>query len=640
MLKQHIATSDVDAKYLRLLAEQYPTTQAVCTEIINLQAIIHQPKGTEHFMSDLHGEYEAFCHILNNCSGVIKEKTDSLFQGRMTREERAEFCTLIYYPAQKLEALNLIGKNTPTWYRLTIKRLTELLQLVASKYTRSKVRKSLPPSYGYIIDELLHARPEKSDIQYQYYEELIDTLIELQVCDDFIMDITHLIKYLAVDHLHIVGDIFDRGSRPDEIIDLLMNYHSLDIQWGNHDILWMGAAAGCETCIACVIRNSLSYNNMDVLEKGYGISLRSLLLFAAKSYPDEEPVKASVRAISTMMFKLEGQLIRRNPEFHMENRLILETIDFVNCSVTSCGETYPLKSAYFPTFDSAAPYELTEEEQAIIDELKESFTESKRLRQHMQFLYEKGSMYRIYNNNLLFHGCIPLNENGTFARIQFDGTTYKGRSYLDYVDMMARHAFFSRNNRKALDFMWYLWCGYNSPFAGRIMKTFERTFIEDTAAWEEPENPYFRLCDKKEIAEAILNEFGLTPEGAHIINGHVPVKVKKGETPVKADGKVIVIDGGFCRAYHKKTGIAGYTLIYNSRGLRLMSHQPFTSVKKSLKENRDIESVSSMVELTKTRCMVYDTDIGKELLARIRDLERLFLAYQSGMILQNPAIIK
>lgn len=633
-----INKTDFDLKYLKLLAERYPNTQSVCTEIVNLQAIIHQPKGTEHFMSDLHGEYEAFCHILNNCSGVIREKTDSLFKGRMTKEERAEFCTLIYYPLQKLEALNLIGKNTPTWYRLTLKRLIELLQLIASKYTRSRVRKSLPKSYGYIIDELLHARPEKSDVQYQYYEELIDTLINLQVCNDFILEITHMIKYLAVDHLHIVGDLFDRGSRPDEIIDLLMNYHSLDIQWGNHDILWMGAASGSETCIAGVIRNSLAYNNMDVLEKGYGISLRSLLIFASKLYPDLDPIKATLREISVIMFKLEGQLIMRNPDFHMENRLILETLDFNSCLATSGGKSYPLNTAYFPTYNHDAPYELTDEEQAIIEELKDAFTESKRLREHITFLYEKGSMYRIYNNNLLFHGCIPLNSNGSFSRIMFDGTTYSGRSYMDYTDLMARQAFFTRSNRKALDFMWYLWCSYNSPLSGRVMKTFERTFIDDEESWKEPENPYFVLCQKEETAKMIFKEFNITNENgqtSHIINGHVPVKVKMGETPVKANGKVIVIDGGFCRAYHKKTGIAGYTLVYNSRGLRLMAHQPFTSVKKSLKENKDIESITSMVELTKTRCMVYDTDKGKELKTRISDLERLFLAYQAGLILQT-----
>lgn len=634
-MKPFFKKSDLDLKYLRLLAERYPNTQSVCTEIVNLQAIIHQPKGTEHFMSDLHGEYEAFCHILNNCSGVIKEKSESLFEGRMTDAELAEFCTLIYYPVQKLEALNIVGKNTPEWYSLTIKRLIELLQLVAAKYTRSKVRKSLPKSYGYIIDELLHARPEKSDVQYQYYEGLINTLINLQVGDDFIVDITQMIKYLAVDHLHIVGDLFDRGSRPDEIIDLLMQHHSLDIQWGNHDILWMGAASGSEVCIAGVIRNSLAYNNMDVLEKGYGISLRSLLLFAAKTYPDENPVKASTKAISTIMFKLEGQLIMRNPDFHMENRLILETLDFVNCTATSGGKSYPLKSAYIPTYNANAPYELTAEEQAIIDELRDAFLESKRLHEHVKFLYEKGSMYRIYNNNLLYHACIPLTENGTFARIMFDGTVYSGRSYMDYTDLMARQAFFTRNNRKALDFMWFLWCAYYSPLSGRVMKTFERAFIEDKTAWDEPENPYFYLCANEDIAKMILREFDLPTNNSHIINGHVPVKVKKGETPVKANGRVIIIDGGFCRAYHKKTGIAGYTLIYNSRGLRLMSHEPFTSVKKSLRENRDIESVSNMIELTKTRCMVYDTDIGKERQTRINDLERLFLAYQSGLILQD-----
>lgn len=620
-------------KFLRLLSEKYPTRQQVCTEIINLQAILNLPKGTEHFMSDLHGEYEAFFHILNNSAGVIREKVDMAFEEVLTARERSSLCTLIYYPQEKLRRIREEGRNTEEWYRFVLQKLIDLAKLLSSKYTRSKVRKAMPSEYSYILDELLHAQPDEDNNQLVYHSKIIDTLLRLEEGDDFIIALSSLIKRLAVDHLHIVGDIFDRGERPDAILNMLMDHHSLDIEWGNHDILWMGAACGSQACIAAVVRNCLSYNNISVLEQGYGISLRPLVLFAEKMYDEEDPNKAAKKAISIILFKLEGQIIRRNPEYQMEDRLLLDKVDYENASIELGGKTYPLKEKHFPTVDRDDPYKLSQAEREIMDELEKLFLESEQLQRHVEFLYSHGSMYQVFNGNLLFHGCAPLDEDGALKAIHLEGRIYQGRSYMDYADMAARRAFFNEDPpQRYLDFMWYLWCGSNSPLSGRVVKTFERTFIEDKSTWEEPKNPYYEYQSSEPVCRMLLREFGLYSENSHIINGHTPVHVNQGENPLKAHGRLIVIDGGFCKAYQKTTGIAGYTLIFNSHGMRLKSHQPFSGMEAALEENMDIDSESQQVVTFPKRVMVADTDTGERLKEQIADLEDLLTAYREGWI--------
>lgn len=620
-------------KFLRLLSEKYPTRQQVCTEIINLQAILNLPKGTEHFMSDLHGEYEAFFHILNNSAGVIREKVDMAFEEVLTARERSSLCTLIYYPQEKLRRIREEGRNTEEWYRFVLQKLIDLAKLLSSKYTRSKVRKAMPSEYSYILDELLHAQPDEDNNQLVYHSKIIDTLLRLEEGDDFIIALSSLIKRLAVDHLHIVGDIFDRGERPDAILNMLMDHHSLDIEWGNHDILWMGAACGSQACIAAVVRNCLSYNNISVLEQGYGISLRPLVLFAEKMYDEEDPNKAAKKAISIILFKLEGQIIRRNPEYQMEDRLLLDKVDYENACIELDGKTYPLKEKHFPTVDRDDPYKLSQAEREIMDELEKLFLESEQLQRHVEFLYSHGSMYQVFNGNLLFHGCVPLDEDGALKAIHLEGRIYQGRSYMDYADMAARRAFFSEDPpQRYLDFMWYLWCGSNSPLSGRVVKTFERTFIEDKSTWEEPKNPYYEYQSSEPVCRMLLREFGLYSENSHIINGHTPVHVNQGENPLKAHGRLIVIDGGFCKAYQKTTGIAGYTLIFNSHGMRLKSHQPFSGMEAALEENMDIDSESQQVVTFPKRVMVADTDTGERLKEQIADLEDLLTAYREGWI--------
>ena len=620
-------------KFLRLLSEKYPTRQQVCTEIINLQAILNLPKGTEHFMSDLHGEYEAFFHILNNSAGVIREKVDMAFEEVLTARERSSLCTLIYYPQEKLRRIHEEGRNTEEWYRFVLQKLIDLAKLLSSKYTRSKVRKAMPSEYSYILDELLHAQPDEDNNQMVYHSKIIDTLLRLEEGDDFIIALSSLIKRLAVDHLHIVGDIFDRGERPDAILNMLMDHHSLDIEWGNHDILWMGAACGSQACIAAVVRNCLSYNNISVLEQGYGISLRPLVLFAEKMYDEEDPNKAAQKAISIILFKLEGQIIRRNPEYQMEDRLLLDKVDYENACIELDGKSYPLKEKRFPTVDRDDPYKLSQAEREIMDELEKLFLESEQLQRHVEFLYSHGSMYQVFNGNLLFHGCVPLDEDGALKAIHLEGRIYQGRSYMDYADMAARRAFFSEDPpQRYLDFMWYLWCGSNSPLSGRVVKTFERTFIEDKSTWEEPKNPYYEYQSSEPVCRMMLREFGLYSENSHIINGHTPVHVNQGENPLKAHGRLIVIDGGFCKAYQKTTGIAGYTLIFNSHGMRLKSHQPFSGMEAALEENMDIDSESQQVVTFPKRVMVADTDTGERLKEQIADLEDLLTAYREGWI--------
>lgn len=613
--------------WIKLLKEKYPTKQAVCREIINLTAIINLPKGTEHFMSDIHGEYEAFLHIMNNCSGVIREKVRMLFSETLSVREQQEICTLIYYPREVMNRKRNLNELSEDWYRLMLNYLLELAKMVSSKYTRSKVRRALPKEFGDIIDELLHFMPDEDDNQIRYHRQILDTIIGIENSEEFIVALAELIKRLAVDHLHIVGDIFDRGGDADKILDLLMEYHSLDIEWGNHDILWMGAACGNEASIATVVKNNMKYNNIQILESGYGISLRSLVLFGENTYPELEVMEAAQKALSIILFKLEGQTILRHPEYNMQDRLLLDKIDYENKTVVSQQITYAMKDTDFPTVDREHPYELTEGEQKVIQDLKFSFLNSHRLQKHVDFLFEKGCMYKRYNENLLYHGCIPLDEQGNFDGIEIDGNTYMGREYLDYAERIVRKVRKGEAGQDGLDFMWYLWTGKKSPLCGRNIKTFERTFIQDKTAWKEPTDPYYKFYHTEKTCNMILREFGLFSPLSHIINGHTPVKTVEGEEPVRANGKLIVIDGGFSQAYHKTTGIAGYTLIYNSHGMRIKAHQPFESVEKVLEENKDIESTSTMFETEKDRIMVGDTDEGKEIKEEIQMLKKLLEVY-------------
>ena len=624
--------TDEMMKYMKLLAEKYPSERSLTREIINLNAILSLPKGTEHFMSDLHGEYEAFCHILNNCSGVVREKVERLYGDRLSHEEIKEICTLIYYPKEKLRLLKKLQPLDFEWVRQTLERMLEIARVLSSKYTRSKVRKAMPEDYAYIIDELLHAQKDEDDNQVTYHNNILETIISLNA-EDFIISLAGLIKRLAVDHLHIVGDIFDRGDGADKIIELLTEHHSLDIEWGNHDILWMGAACGSEVCVAAAVRNCLHYHAENMLENGYGISLRSLALFAEPLYPDRTPMQAALAAVTLLQFKLEGQLIRRNPDFQMDDRLLLDKIDLENGTVRIGGADYPLNESRFPTLDPADPYALTEGEQAVIAELKSAFTGSVKLQKHIGFLYDRGGMYRVFNGNLLYHGCVPLDENGGFQSFSLFGGVYGGRALFDMAEERAREAFFRRDKaRESLDFMWYLCRAEGSPLNGRKTKSFERTYIDDKSTWHEDKNPYYRFYYEKETCEKILAAFGLHGDTVHIINGHTPVRTVKGELPIRAGGKLLVIDGGFCKSYHAATGIAGYTLIYNSHGLRLKAHRPFESIEKALESNSDIRSASEIVETERSRVMVYHTDSGDALQNEIGDLCRLLEMYRKGII--------
>lgn len=619
-------------KYLYLLSEKYPNRQSVVTELIRLKAILNLARPTEHFMSDLHGEYESFFHILNNCSGVIKEKVDYLFSEEMSTSQKAEFCTLIYYPKEKILNLKKQKLITTQWYSQNLIYLLRLSRLMSYKYPQSELKNLLPKGYETIILELLTARPNDDTFQEVYFNTILNTLININSGTDFIIAFTKFIKKLAVAHLHIVGDIYDRGQRPDSIIDMLRQHHSVDIQWGNHDILWMGAMCGNEACIATVVRNCLSYNNTAVLEKGYAISLRSLSSLASKLYPNKTLLIAMQRTISIILFKLEGQLIKRNPDFQMDSRLLLDKIDYTSKHIKINNISYPIKSPSFPTINPQNPYELSLEETEVLSDIKSAFLDSVRLRKHIDFLYQKGSVYKAYNNNLLYHGCIPLNDDGSFMRIHLNNKYYSGKNYLDFVDKTIRQAYLGLYEQKNIDLMYYFWCGRYSPFSGREFKTFERMFIEDTDTWIEPSDTYYKYCNDEKICDMILEEFSLKTKRGHIINGHVPVKVKEGESPVKANGKLIIIDGGFCKAYHKKTGIAGYTLISNSRGLRLLEHQSCANIKESLKANQDIESVSCTLELQNYHSSTADTDLGEEIQCQINDIYHLMLAYQNGLI--------
>lgn len=628
---------NADIKYLKVLATQYPNIAAAATEIVNLKAILSLPKATEHFITDVHGEYEQFRHVMCNGSGAVQRKIEDEFGSSLGIPEKRTLATLIYYPELKIKQIEgklTARENLEDWYKVTIFRLIRVCKNASSKYTRSKVRKSLPKDFAYIIEELMTGRPDVAD-QEAYYNEIINSVIHTGRAAQLIADFCYLIRRFTVDHLHVVGDIFDRGPYPHLIMDDLMKHHSVDIQWGNHDILWMGAAAGSKACIATVVRNNLKYNNTKILENSYGISLRNLALFAEKIYPNEEPMKAALKAISVMLFKLEGQVILRNPDYNMTDKLLLHKVNVEKQTVEIDGTEYAIKEEAFPTvnFDSGDMediYQLSEEEEQVMEGLRMAFVNSIRLRQHIDFLYQKGSMYRIFNGNLLYHGCVPLDESGNLEGVAFGKKRYHGREYLDYAERIARRAWSKDARQKDRDFMWYLWCGRKSPLSGRNIKTFERTYVLDENTWVEQSNPYYKFYHEEKVCNMILHEFGLYSESSHIINGHTPVRTSKGEHPVRANGKLLVIDGGFCKSYHKTTGIAGYTLIFNSHGIRIKSHQPFQSVYAALEENKDIESKSELVETEKERLMVRDTDSGKKIKEDIDGLKMLLQAYRNG----------
>ena len=652
-----IAIDKEHLHYLEQLSEMYPTIGKASSEIINLQAILNLPKGTEHFVSDVHGEYEAFSHVLKNGSGAVRKKIDDVFGLAMNKADKAALATLIYYPREKMELIKQDEPDMDSWYKTTLYKLIEVCKTVSSKYTRSKVRKALPEEYAYVIEELITEKPEVLNKE-AYYESIINTTVELGTAEEFIVVLSELIQRLAVDHLHVLGDIYDMGAGPHLIMDRLCRYHSLDIQWGNHDIIWMGAAAGNPACIATVVRNSIRYGNLDVVEEGYGINMLPLATFALKAYKDDpctrfvfkvapsgadnmesDLIKKMHKAIAIIRFKLEGQLIKKWPEYGMKERLLLEHIDYEHGTIELEGRTYKLLDTSFPTIDPADPYRLTEGEEEVIQRLRSSFIHCEKLKNHVGLLLKKGSMYKVYNGNLLFHGCIPMEEDGSFAKVNIYGKEYSGKALFDILETYVRKAFFSDDKlerQKGSDIMWYIWTAPYSPLYGRNkMATFERYFIDDDDMKIEKKNFYYDYINKPECAQRILEEFGLHDKRDHIINGHVPVHRLRGESPVKCDGRVIVIDGGFSKAYRRRTGIAGYTLIYNSYGLTLTAHEPFESPETAVRDERDIVSRREAVEVLDKRILVGDTDAGIKMKEKIADLKQLIAAYRSGEIAER-----
>lgn len=649
-----------DVRYLKLLARDFPTISKVTTEIINLEAILHLPKSTEHFLADLHGENEAFQHVLRNASGNIKRKVNELFGNTLREQEKKDLCTLIYYPEQKLELVKQNDKNLADYYQTTLNQLITVCRNVSSKYTRSKVRKSLPEEFAYIIEELLHESTEDHNKQ-AYFNVIIQTIIGTRRADHFIIAICYLIQRLAIDRLHILGDIYDRGPGAHLIMDTLCNYHHLDIQWGNHDILWMGAAAGNETCIASVLRLSLRYANTQTLEEGYGINMVPLATFAMETYKDgtntpfipkieneadahnEKTIRLITqmhKAMAIIQFKLEGQLYGAHPEWGMNDRRLLEHINHEDGTICLYGKTHPLLENDFPTIDPKDPYKLTHEEAELMERLKHSFLISDRLQRHVNCLLYHGSMYGIFNSNLLFHASVPVNEDGSLREVLVGNVKAKGQALMERIDQMVRTAFDTEadadERSQARDYFWYLWCGPDSPlFDKSKMSTFERYFIADKETHNEKKGWYYTLRDNPDVCDHIMDEFGVKGQHRHIINGHVPVRVGKGENPIKAGGKLMVIDGGFAKAYHDTTGIAGYTLVYHSRGFQLVQHEPFSSTEEAILNGTDIRSTTQIVELTGHRAMVADTDIGRELREQIVDLENLLFAYRRGIIKEH-----
>ena len=638
-----------DLDYLKLLAKEYPTVRLACSEIINLRAIMGLPKGTEYFFSDLHGEYEAFLHLLKSSSGIIREKIRQTFGYIIPEEEQMDLANLIYYPDRAMNKMTLAGKNTEDWQKVTIYRLVRICKEVSSKYTRSKVRKKMPLEFTYAIDELLHV-DDNDENKKVYYSEIIQTILDVEIADKFIIALCELIQNLTIDNLHIIGDIFDRGPRADIIMNALMRFHDVDIQWGNHDISWMGAATGNLASICVVLRIAISYNSFDVLEDGYGINLRPLSMFAANVYRDDpclrfqpkildeniydavDPGLAAKmhKALAVMQFKMEGQIIKRHPDYQMEERMLLNHVNFEKGTVSIGGKEYPMLDMNFPTVDPKDPLRLTAEEEELLNTLALYFKHSELLHRHIKFLYSHGALYKCCNSNLLYHGCIPMKKDGSFEEMVIDGVSYSGKALMDFIDQRIQKAYFlpetDPEKAKCRDFIWYLWCGAKSPVFGKDrMTTFEHYFVEDKATHKENMNPYYRLSQEEEYCDKILKEFGLPTKGSHIINGHVPVKIKDGETPVKAGGKLYVIDGGLSKAYQSKTGIAGYTLIYNSHHLALAEHKSFDPTKENTPK-------VSIVEKMKRRVMVADTDMGVILAAQIEDLKELVHAYREGIL--------
>lgn len=643
-------------KYLKLLSKEYKNITEVSEEIINLKAILNLPKGTEVFLSDIHGEYAPFTHILNNGAGIIRSKIDEIFENQTTEKERNMLATLIYYPEEKLKIIKEKTKeNLDEWYTITLYRLVEVARKVSSKYTRSKVRKAIKNEFAYIIDELLHAQINSEKDKVYYYKQIIKTIIELGQADSFIIAISELIKQMAVDHLHVIGDIFDRGRYPNLVIEKLMNFHSLDIQWGNHDILWMGATLGNQACIATVVRNSARYNNIGTLEDAYGINIRPLSTFAQEAYKndncekflpkefdynkydnsDRKLIAKIHKAITIIQFKLEGQMIKKHPEYNLNDRLLLDKMDLKKGFVLIDGKKYEINDTNFPTINQENPYELTSKEKEVMDRLTESFIHSPSLNNHINFLFSKGEMYTVFNNNLLFHGCIPMNEDGTFKKVQFLGKELAGKAYFDEINEAVNKAYMTKQE-ELIDIMWFLWLSPESPFFGKDkMATFESYFVKDAKAHKENKNPYYTLSEDEKYCNKILKEFGLEDEDSRIVNGHIPVKVKDGESPIKANGKLLIIDGGFAKSFREKTGNAGYVLTYNSNGLLLSQTKPFESVSKAIIEEKDIISEIIVKKNGVVRKTVGDTDIGTKLKGEIEDLMELLNAYKNGEIKEN-----
>jgi fructose-1,6-bisphosphatase III len=653
--------SEKEMRYLQLLAQQYPSIRTASTEIINLSAMLELPKGTEHFISDVHGEYEAFLHVLRNGSGSIKRRIEEVFQNTLVEREKRELATLIYYPEQKVSLILKEIDNLAEWYRITLFRLIKLCRVTSSKYTRQQVRQALPDDFTYIIEELLHEQESITNRQ-EYYSSIIDTIIDTDRADAFITALARLIQRLSIARLHVIGDVYDRGPGAHIIMDKLLDHHAVDFQWGNHDIVWMGAAAGSEACIANVIRLSLRYANMETLENGYAISMLPLVSLAVDVYGDdpcdlfrpklgadavaetftahEQQLMARMhKAIAIIQLKLEGQIIRRRPQFQMEDRLLLDKVDFEKGTIQIGEQRYPLLDTNFPTIDPAHPYELSAQETAVMEKIRLSFTNSERLQDHARFLFSKGSMYLGYNGNLLYHGCIPMTRRGTLRHFTFDGLDHSPKAFMDRLERLARQGYFADDPAKkqyGQDTMWYLWSGAQSPLFGKDkMATFERYFVEDKATHKEEMNPYYDFRTRQEVAEQILTEFGLDPKTGHIINGHVPVKVKRGESPLKAGGRLLVIDGGFAKAYQSQTGIAGYTLIFNSYGLLLAAHQPFESTQRAIEEGMDIHSKTEILEQNVKRIRVRDTDMGRDIQQRIAELKQLLEAFRAGLIKES-----
>lgn len=647
----------MELKYLKSLARQYPNIAAASTEIINLQAILNLPKGTEHFLTDIHGEYEQFAHVLKNGSGAVRRTIDEVFENALSNKDKKSLATLIYYPVEKLDIVISEEDNIEDWYKITLHRLVQITKKVASKYTRSKVRKALPKDFAYIIEELITEKADISDKE-GYYNEIIHTIIRIGRAQDFIIALSNLIQRLVIDHLHIVGDIFDRGPGPHIILDTLINYHSVDIQWGNHDILWMGAACGQLACIATVIRIAARYGSLDTLEDGYGINLIPLATFALDTYSNTNCDTFSIKyntdyntkdlsldmkihkAIAIMQFKLEGQVIMKHPEFLMDDRLLLDKIDYEKKTVMAYGKEYPMNDTDFPTIDPKNPYALTPDEEQVMERIRQAFLKCEKLQKHVRFLYSNGGLYKVYNSNLLYHGCMPMDGEGNFLSVDVDGKDYQGKQLYDILDNYARKGYYAKNDpaemHKAQDYIWYIWAGPNSPVFGKDkMTTFERYFIEDKETHKETKNAYYSLLDREDILNKILDEFELDTRKSHIVNGHVPVELKKGESPIKCDGKLLIIDGGFSKAYQSKTGIAGYTLVANSHGMRLVAHEPFESMEAAVLHESDIFSDSTVIEVAPVRIRVSDTDIGRELKDQIKQLELLLQAYQDGIIVEK-----